>query len=111
MSFVRLSTGKFLAFSTVAITPEAQAEIDALTEGGSLIEAVFATHPFHSLYFEPFHAMYPHVKFYGTPRHVRRIKSIPWAGDVSEVNPSTVGLQSTSHYNHTKLSICDECIG
>jgi hypothetical protein len=90
MSFIKISTGKFIVLSTVAITPEAKSEIDSLTEGGSLIEAVIATHPFHSLYFESFFQMYPHVKFYGTPRHIRRLTNIPWAGDVSD--PSVLSM-------------------
>jgi len=83
MSIAKLSTGKFVIFSTVGISPAAKTEIDALTNNGENIEAVIATHPFHTMYFEPFHKLYPNAKYYGTPRHLRRFPSIPWAGDVS----------------------------
>jgi len=86
MSFCRLSSGAYLAID--AIDPRAKkglkAEIDRLTRGGHLIDAVIATHPFHTLGFKPFQACYPsnHIQWYGTPRHLRRIRDIPWCGDV-----------------------------
>jgi hypothetical protein len=83
-SFIRLTNGKFLVLSTVALTKNAKTEIDLLTANGSLIEAVLATHPFHTLHFEPFHKHYPNVKYYGTPRHIREIKTIQWEGDMSD---------------------------
>lgn len=58
--------------------------IDDLTNKGSLIEAVIATHPFHTLYFAPFNELYPGLTYYGTPRHLRNITSISWAGDLQE---------------------------
>ena len=128
MTLVRLKDGKFIAID--AVDPQGVAdgqkykgelkdEIDRLTLGGTLLEAVVATHPFHSLGFESFYEVYgtgktraivsgggggggerrggggggadganqPHtarpfpLKFYGTPRHLRRLPSIPWAGD------------------------------
>jgi hypothetical protein len=90
MCFIKLSTGKFVVLSTVAISSAAKAEIDALTENGKLIEAVIATHPFHTLYFDAFYKLYPGAKYYGTPRHLRRIKSLQWAGDVS--NPEVLTM-------------------
>jgi hypothetical protein len=100
-------------------------EIDMLTRGGALIEAVLATHPFHARGFEPFYAVYggsglsirangqkglfsssgggggsaaaappaqntSHIKYYGTPRHLRRLPQIPWIGDGEK--PRTVVL-------------------
>ena len=80
MSFVKLSTGKFLVFSTVKLSPTAKIEIDRLTDNGKLIEAVIATHPFHTLAFTPFYEYYPNTKYYGCPRHLRVLKNIPWTG-------------------------------
>jgi len=40
-----------------------------------------ATHPFHSKGFGPFFRAFgklAHVKWFGTPRHVRRLRDIPW---------------------------------
>lgn len=84
MSFIRLSNGKFLIIDTCDYNVTDAARIDEMTNNGALIEAVVATHPFHTVYFEPFHKKYPNVPFYGTPRHLRRITSIPWAGSVSQ---------------------------
>ena len=80
MSFVRLSSGKFLVIDSVPITPPVKAEIDALTENGSLIEAVITSHPFHTISTVAFYRMYPQAVHYGTPRHLDTIKDIPWAG-------------------------------
>ena len=75
MSLVRLRTGKFLVID--AVDPNGhdgrvKEEIDRLTRGGRLIEAVVATHPFHTLGFLPFFKLFGarHIKFYGTPRHL-----------------------------------------
>ena len=84
MSFCRLSNGKILVIDTCQISIEAKAEIDKLTENGDLIEAVIATHPFHTLYFVPFFLLYPNARYYGTPRHLTNISEIPWAGDISK---------------------------
>lgn len=83
MSFCRLSNGKILIIDTVPINDVVKREVDQLTQNGALIEAVVATHPFHTIYFLPFFNLYPSAKYYGTPRHLRNIPSIRWAGDVS----------------------------
>mmetsp|Transcript_6163 Transcript_6163/g.10628 ORF Transcript_6163/g.10628 Transcript_6163/m.10628 type:complete len:282 (+) Transcript_6163:193-1038(+) len=90
MSLAKLSSGNFLVIDTVNLTPEGKAELDKLTDNGRLIEAVVATHPFHTLAFPSFYKAYPAPKYYGTPRHLRNIKEIPWAGDV---NVATVRSQ------------------
>ncbi|KAJ3400122.1 hypothetical protein HDU80_007245 [Chytriomyces hyalinus] len=84
MSFIRLSSGKFVAVSAVDLDAEAKAEVDRLTANGKNIESVLATNPFHTMAFEPFYALYPDARYYGTPRHIRNIKTIPWAGSVAD---------------------------
>jgi hypothetical protein len=85
MSFIRLKSGKILVIDTVDISdPSIKHEVDQLTNKGDLIEAVVATHPFHTIYFTPFFHCYPNAKYYGTPRHIRNNKVISWAGDISE---------------------------
>jgi hypothetical protein len=84
MSFIRLSNGNFVVLDTVGISPETKVKIDELTENGTKIDSVVATHPFHTLYFRAFHEMYPSAKYYGTPRHLRNIKDIPWTGSVTD---------------------------
>src|SRR3989338_2179501 len=82
MSFLKLSNGKYLLVDTVPLTEDAKSEIDILTDNGKNIEAVIATHPFHTMSFEQFYKAYPNVPYYGTPRHLRNIKSVPWTGDI-----------------------------
>ena len=55
MSLARLSSGKYVAIDALDPSPELKAEIDRLTDNGALLEAVIATHPFHSLGFPGFH--------------------------------------------------------
>mmetsp|Transcript_30409 Transcript_30409/g.61903 ORF Transcript_30409/g.61903 Transcript_30409/m.61903 type:complete len:974 (+) Transcript_30409:172-3093(+) len=115
LSMIRLKNAKILVLG--AVDPNGNAvgqrrkgemreDIDRLTRGGSLIEAVIATHPFHARFFEPFYAVYggaglgiqtektsrsstfqqnlSRIKYYGTPRHLRTLPQIPWIGDVSD---------------------------
>lgn len=84
MSMIRLSNGKFLLIDTCDVSQSDKARIDELTENGTKIEAIVATHPFHTLYFRLFHKWYPNTKYYGTPRHLRNFPDIPWAGDISK---------------------------
>lgn len=84
MSFLRLNNGKFLVVDTCDVSSSTKVEIDELTQNGDLIEAVIATHPFHTMYFNSFYKMYPNAKYYGTPRHIRNNKNIPWEGDMNE---------------------------
>jgi len=37
---------------------------------------------FTHFFFPAFYQQYPKAKYYGTPRHLRRIKDIPWAGSL-----------------------------
>jgi hypothetical protein len=84
MSLIRLNSGKFLVLDTINLTPAVKQEFDTLTENGAKIEAIIATHPFHTMSFHAFHALYPNPKYYGTPRHLRAIAEIPWAGSVED---------------------------
>ena len=83
MSLLKLESGRFIVIDTCPLDPPAKKELDLLTVNGTLIDGVVATHPFHTTYFEPFHILYPNLKYYGTPRHIRNINTIDWAGDVS----------------------------
>lgn len=84
MSIIKLSSGRFIIVDTVAIDKDLKAEIDALTQNGQLIEAVIATHPFHTTYFPAFYKLYPHPRYYGTPRHIRIQPDIKWIADISQ---------------------------
>ncbi|KAI8852922.1 hypothetical protein BC829DRAFT_383281 [Chytridium lagenaria] len=84
MSFIRLQNGKILIVDTVELTPALKAEVDALTENGTLIDGVLGTHPYHTMYFTSFHKHYPNAKYYGSPRHLKLFPGIPWAGDLND---------------------------
>jgi hypothetical protein len=84
MSLIRLDNGTFIALDTVELDDELKAEIDELTNNGQNITACIATHPFHTLAFHGFYTAYPNIQYIGTPRHIRNLKSIPWAGDISQ---------------------------
>ena len=58
--------------------------IDVLTNFGKLIDAVIATHPFHTMFFAPFNELYPGLPYFGTPRHLRNIQSVKWSGSLND---------------------------
>lgn len=85
MSFIRLENGRIVVIDTCDTSnTEINTEINLLTKNGELIEAVVATHPFHTLFFRQFYAKFPNCKYYGTPRHLEIIPDIPWAGSVND---------------------------
>jgi len=84
MSLIRLPSGRFLVIDTVPLTDTLKHELDTLTENGTLIEAVIATHPFHTLSFPMFYDAYPDVEYYGTPRHLLKQQEIAWTGNIME---------------------------
>jgi len=84
MTVIQLESGKYLVIDTIELQPLLKQQLDTLTSNGSQIEAVVATHPFHTVYFPAFYQAYPKVPFYGTPRHLKNQPSIPWAGNVSD---------------------------
>lgn len=84
MSLIQLHNGNFLVIDTVVMNDQLKNELDELTNNGTKIEAVLAVHPFHTLAYSAFHKMYPNVKYYGTPRHLRRLTEIKWTGQLDD---------------------------
>jgi hypothetical protein len=84
MSFIQLHNGNFLIIDTVELDDHLRQEINHLTDNGNKIEAVLGTHPFHTLSFSDFYESYPNAAYYGTPRHLRRLTQIPWAGSLDD---------------------------
>lgn len=82
MSVIQLRNGNFLVVDTVEMNDQLKKELDDLTNNGTKIEAVVAVHPFHTLAFPGFYKLYPDAKYYGTPRHLRNLKDIKWAGQL-----------------------------
>jgi len=83
MSVIGLNTGKFLIVDTIPLDPDTKKQLDELTNNGANIEAVLATHPFHTLAFPAFYEQYPSPMYIGTPRHIRNLPQIPWRGDLN----------------------------
>jgi len=82
MSFIQLKSGRFIIVDTVELDNTLIGDINELTKNGALVDAVIATHPFHTLYFPVFYKQFPKFKYYGTPRHLRIQPDIPWAGNM-----------------------------
>ena len=79
MSIMRLNNGKFLVVDTCHVSSQVKSQIDVLTNNGMDIEAVIATHNYHTIFFPAFYKLYPHCKYYGTPRHLKIQPEIPWS--------------------------------
>ena len=78
-SLIKLPSGKFILIDTVKFSPKALRELNELTSNGTLIDAVIASHPFHTVYFASFYKLYPNLTYYGTPRHIRRGDGVGWS--------------------------------
>ncbi|KAL0481739.1 hydroxyacylglutathione hydrolase [Acrasis kona] len=86
MSLIRLSSGKYLIIDTISMCDELKIAIDKLTANGTNIEAVLATHPFHTGSFSDFYKTYPNAPYYGTPRHMKKITDVQWKGEINDCN-------------------------
>jgi len=97
MMLVRLESGNSVALATVDVDGPAKtvdggdtasglirADIDKLTDNGAKLEAVVATHSFHTVAYPSFYKAYPKAKYYGCPRHLRNQPEIPWAGTITD---------------------------
>ena len=78
-SLIKLPSGKFLLVDTIGFSEKAIRELNELTDNGKLIEAVLATHPFHTVYFAAFFKLYPDLTYYGCPRHLTRNDGVNWS--------------------------------
>lgn len=85
-SLIKLSSGKFLLIDTIAFSDKALREFNELTSNGTLVEAVIATHPFHTVYFAPFFKLYPNLKYVGTPRHLKMGNGVNWTENIFDEN-------------------------
>lgn len=77
-SLIKLSSGNFLLIDTIKFSDKAIRELNELTDNGSKLEAVVATHPFHTVFFPAFFKLYPNAKYYGTPRHIIKGQGVNW---------------------------------
>jgi len=116
MALVRLSTGKFVALGTIdpaskgmrykdAPNSSVKNDIDLLTNRGSELQAVVATHPFHTSFFQAFYNFYPQSDYYGTPRHLRIPSLIRWE---SAVDKDVLGMFEPDLYMRIPPWECTE---
>ena len=93
MSVLRTGIASFIVVDCVELNATAKEELDALTQGGDSIVAVLNTHPYHTLYVDRFHTMYPSIptrRWYGTPRHILKFvvdsvgNPITWFGSLND---------------------------
>ncbi|MEM7434015.1 MAG: hypothetical protein AAF436_02605 [Myxococcota bacterium] len=77
-SLVRRANGKFVWLDAYTLTGDTAREVDALTDGGSSIEAILNLHPFHTVHVRRAHERYPDAKLFGTARHVSKYPELPW---------------------------------
>lgn len=89
MSLIKLNNNKFLVIDTIPFSGNLQNMFNEITNNGNDIEAVIATHPFHTMAFKDFYEKYPNIDYYGTPRHLRTIKDIPWKGTICDESVKT----------------------
>ena len=89
MSIFVKKNGRMVVVDAITLSPEAKAEFDTLTKDGTLVDAVLAVHPFHTLAFKSFHEAYPNLKYFGTPRHIRR-NDIPWTDALKRDDPKSL---------------------
>jgi len=78
MSLVRKADGRFVVLDGYTLEGELADRVMALTEGGSLVDAVLHLHPFHTLHVDATFARFPDARHYGTTRHKRKSPDVPW---------------------------------
>ncbi len=78
MSLVRRVGGRFALLDSYELDEADHDELMALTDGGSLIDAVLNVHPFHTVHCAFVREMLPHVRLIGTQRHHRHMPDLTW---------------------------------
>jgi hypothetical protein len=78
MSLVRNPDGRFILIDAYEPNEPDRAELMALTDNGSLIDAVLNVHPFHTVHCKFVHEMLPHARLIGTRRHHEQRPQLDW---------------------------------
>jgi len=78
MSLVRNPDGRFILIDAYEPNEPDGAELMALTDNGSLIDAVLNVHPFHTVHCKFVHEMLPHARLIGTRRHHEQKPQLDW---------------------------------
>lgn len=78
MSVVRRPSGKFVLLDSYEPAKQDLDALMALTEGGSLIDAVLNVHPFHTVHCDFVQKLVPHARLIGTRRHHEQKPHLQW---------------------------------
>lgn len=87
MSLVQQDDGRFIVLDGCALDDAQRREVLALTEQGARVAAVLHVHPFHTVYVEATHRLFPDAPLHGTERHRRLFPALPWTGAPIEAWP------------------------
>jgi hypothetical protein len=78
MSLVRKPGGTFILLDSHEPDKTDMDELMALSDGGSLIDAVLNVHPFHTVHCDFIQEKLPHARLIGTRRHHRKMPHLAW---------------------------------
>ena len=79
MSVVKRGNGRFVIIDGCDLDDAQRAELLALTGNGEKVDAVMHVHPFHTMYVQDMHTLFPSATLYGTARHREKAPALPWA--------------------------------
>ncbi|MDX1459927.1 MAG: hypothetical protein R3348_02625 [Xanthomonadales bacterium] len=82
-SLLRLESGRFVLLDACDISAAVHDDIKAITGGPDAIEALLHLHPFHTMYVEQAHRLFPGARLFGTKRHHRLAPELPWQAEHS----------------------------
>ncbi|MGB0920760.1 MAG: hypothetical protein ACPG06_08425 [Alphaproteobacteria bacterium] len=92
-SLIRLGTGRFVFLDAYTLKGRVCKQVMALTEEGTLVDAILNLHPFHTVHCEQMHKDFPAAKLYGSTRHKSKFPNLPW--DATSIdNPALAELFS-----------------
>lgn len=88
ISLVRRTNGRFVVLDSYDLDDKDRADLLALTDGGSQVDAIINVHPFHTLHCAALHRILPAARLIGTRRHLSKAPELPWEQAVIE-DPET----------------------
>lgn len=84
MSLVRRANGRFLALDSYDLGESDREGLLALTQGGTLVDAIINVHPFHTLHCAALQSVLPAARLIGTQRHLQERPDLSWEAGVIE---------------------------
>ena len=83
-SLVRRKSGSYVLLDACEMDERTRRWVDEQTNRGEALEAVLHLHPFHTLFVRRLHDLYPRARLYGTARHHRLERDLPWQKELTE---------------------------